>query len=56
MCGVCGYRILAGTEIDGTVDRSGSPCPNCSTDVNVSLVNLSDDRPIGRGLIGEPVE
>lgn len=56
MCGVCGYRVLAGTEIDGKVDQPGSPCPQCGTDVNISLVNLNRDRPTGRGIIGEPLD
>ena len=56
MCGVCGYRVLAGTQIDASVDQLGSPCPQCNTDVNISLVNLSGDQPVGRGLIGEPLE
>ncbi len=56
MCGACGYRVLAGSAIDATVDTSGNACPCCGADVNVSLVNLSNDRPIGRGLIGEPVD
>lgn len=55
MCGVCGYRVLAGTDADASVDQRGNPCPNCKSDVNITLVNLSGDQPIGRGLIGEPV-
>ena len=56
MCGVCGYRVLAGTQIDSSVDQAGNACPNCRSDVNISLVNLNCDRPVGRGLVGEPVE
>lgn len=56
MCGVCGYRVLTGTDADASVDQSGNPCPNCTADVNISLVNLSGDRPVGRGLIGEPAD
>lgn len=56
MCGVCGYRVLAGTAVDAEVDKPGNPCPNCNSDVNISLVNLSGDRQVGRGIIGEPVE
>ena len=56
MCGACGFRILAGTRIDAEVDEQSNKCPNCGADVNLSLVNLSGDRAIGRGLIGEPVE
>jgi len=56
MCGACGYRILAGTKIDASVDQPGNPCPNCRSDVNFSLVNLSGDQPVDRGLIGEPLE
>jgi DNA-directed RNA polymerase subunit RPC12/RpoP len=56
MCGACGFRVLAGTSIDAVVDENGGKCPDCSADVNLSLVNLSKDRPIGRGVIGEPVE
>lgn len=56
MCGVCGYRVLAGTEIDRGVDRPGNPCPQCGTDVNISLVNLNRDRMTGKGTIGEPLD
>jgi len=55
MCGACGFRILAGTRIDAEVDPEGK-CPNCSADVNASLVNLSDDRPVKSGIIGEPLD
>ena len=55
MCGACGFRILAGTNIDARVDER-SECPKCGTDVNVSLVNLNNNRAIGRGIIGEPIE
>ena len=56
LCGACGFRVLAGTEVDAKVDALGSRCPHCSADVNFSLVNISDNRPVGRGLVGEPVE
>ena len=56
MCAACGFRVLAGTSVDALVDENGNRCPQCSADVNSSLVNLSGDRAIGRGLIGEPVE
>lgn len=56
MCSACGFRVLAGTQIDAAVDENNNRCPECGADVNLSLVNLSGDRPIGRGLIGEPVE
>lgn len=56
MCGACGFRVLAGTNVDAQVDENGNRCPHCSTDVNFSLVNLSGDHAIGSGLIGEPVE
>lgn len=56
MCGACGLRVLAGTRVDALVDENGAHCPNCGADVNLSLVNLSADRAVGRGLIGEPVE
>jgi hypothetical protein len=55
MCGECGFRILAGTRIDAAVDPD-SLCPNCRTDVNRSLVNLSGDAPIGTDLLGHPAD
>lgn len=55
MCGACGFRILAGTKIDAAVDPE-SKCPNCGGNVNSTLVNLSDDRPVKSGLIGEPMD
>ncbi len=55
MCGACGFRILAGTKADAEVDPD-SKCPQCGEDVNSSLVNLSDDRPVESGMFGEPVE
>lgn len=55
MCGACGFRILAGTKIDAEVDPH-SKCPHCGADVNTSLVNLSNDRPVESGLFGEPVQ
>ena len=55
MCAVCGYRVLAGTEIDREVDGPGNPCPQCGTDVNISLVNLDQDRPTASGYMGEPL-
>ena len=55
-CGACGFRILAGTTVDGEVDRNGSRCPHCGADVNSTLVNLSHDAPIGTGIMGEPIE
>jgi hypothetical protein len=56
MCGICGYRILAGTAIDAAVDKNGGRCPNCTTDVNLSLVNLRANQPTGRGIVGEPMD
>jgi hypothetical protein len=55
MCGACQFRILAGTRIDAQVDPE-SRCPNCGTDVNLSLVNLNNDLSIKSGILGEPVE
>ena len=54
MCGACGYRILAGTKIDSAVGPN-SRCPNCSADVNSTLVNLSNDRPVASGQFGQPI-
>jgi rubrerythrin len=53
-CGNCTFRILAGTRMDAAVDPD-SRCPNCRADVNVSLVNLSNDQPVASGAIGEPL-
>lgn len=55
MCGGCGFRILAGTAIDAAVDPE-SRCPNCQTDVNFSLVNLSGNRPVKTDIFGHPVD
>ena len=55
MCGACGFRMLAGTKIDAEVDPQ-SKCPKCGADVNSSLVNLSNDRPVKSGIFGEPVK
>lgn len=55
MCGGCGFRILAGTRIDAEVDPE-SRCPNCGADVNATLVNLNNDRPVESGILGEPLE
>ena len=55
MCGVCSFRILAGTKVDAEVDPH-SKCPKCGADVNSSLVNLSNDSPVKSGMFGEPVE
>lgn len=54
MCSQCHFRILAGTRIDDVVDPEGR-CPNCSANVNLSLVNLSNDRPVKSGVMGEPL-
>jgi hypothetical protein len=54
-CGNCTFRILAGTRMDAAVDPD-SRCPNCRADVNVSLINLSNDRPVKSGAIGNPLE
>lgn len=56
MRGACGYRVLAGTEIDARVDEIGGCCPHCNANLNFGLVNLSGDRPILSGVIGEPLE
>jgi len=56
MCGACGYRVLAGTEMDKRVDEPGNHCPNCGIDINISLVNLSGDWPVASGIIGEPLK
>jgi DNA-directed RNA polymerase subunit RPC12/RpoP len=56
MCGACEYRILAGTKIDAKVDELLNACPNCGENVLDTLVNLSNDRPIGSGIFGEPLE
>jgi hypothetical protein len=53
-CGKCRFRILAGTRMDAAVDPD-SRCPHCRADVNVSLVNLSNDQPVRSGAIGEPL-
>jgi hypothetical protein len=55
MCGACGYRILAGTRIDAAVGPE-SRCPSCGADVNSTLVNLSNDRPVASGQFGQPFE
>jgi hypothetical protein len=55
MCGACGFRVLAGTEVDASVDERDNACPCCDADVNLTLVNLSGDRPIASGMFGEPV-
>jgi DNA-directed RNA polymerase subunit RPC12/RpoP len=54
MCGACGYRILAGTKIDDSVGPD-SRCPNCGADVNGTLVNLRNDRPVASGQFGQPI-
>ena len=54
-CAQCTFRILAGTRIDAAVNPE-SKCPHCGADVNVSLVNLNNDRPVASGMIGEPLE
>jgi hypothetical protein len=53
MCGECGFRILAGTKIDAEVDPR-SLCPHCGADVNFSLVNLKDDKPVKSDIFGHP--
>ncbi|MBM3306301.1 MAG: hypothetical protein FJY79_10245 [Candidatus Aminicenantes bacterium] len=55
MCGECRFRILAGTEIDAAVDPD-SLCPNCRTNVNYSLVNLSGDGPVKTDILGHPID
>ena len=55
MCGSCHFRILAGTRIDAEVDPE-SKCPHCGANVNATLVNLSGDRPVASGVIGEPLD
>lgn len=55
MCGACGFRILAGTKVDAQVDPH-SKCPKCGADVNSSLVNLNNDRPVKSGMFGEPLK
>jgi len=55
MCGACGFRVLAGSEVDASVDARDNACPCCDADVGVTLVNLAGDRPTGSGLFGEPV-
>lgn len=54
MCGACGYRVLAGTRIDDAVGPA-SLCQNCGADVNTTLVNLSNDRPVASGQFGQPI-
>ena len=56
MCGACKYRILAGTKIDVKADELDNACPNCGEDVNITLVNLSNNRPVDSGIIGEPLD
>ena len=56
MCGACGFRVLAGTEIDAAVDERDNACPNCDSDVSLTLVNLKADQPVGSGLVGEPLD
>jgi protein-arginine kinase activator protein McsA len=56
MCKACGYRILAGTKIDAKVDELNGKCPNCGGNINITLVNLSNDRPVESGIIGEPLD
>ena len=56
MCCACGYRVLAGTEIDASVDEQDNACPCCTSDVSVTLTNLQGDAPIFRGITGEPVD
>jgi DNA-directed RNA polymerase subunit RPC12/RpoP len=56
MCGACGFRVLAGTDIDAAVDERGNACPNCDSDISLTLVNLKADHPVGSGLIGEPLD
>ena len=55
MCGACNYRVLAGTRADIMVDENHNRCPNCSADVNLSLVNLSNDEPVGSDMFGSPL-
>ena len=55
MCGACKFRILAGTKVDAEVDPE-SKCPQCGSNVNDTLVNLSNDQPVQSGIIGEPLD
>jgi DNA-directed RNA polymerase subunit RPC12/RpoP len=54
MCGNCSFRILASTKVDSKVDIN-SKCPNCNADVNKSLVNLSEDKPVNSDIFGHPI-
>ena len=55
MCGECRFRILAGTRIDAQVDPE-SKCPNCGSDVNLTLVNLKENQPVGSDALGHPID